>query len=125
MWGFVSVMLVLLFMFLGETQSYPDLPGYTVDRAIAVHSTAMPGAQKEDAMQINVSRDGRLFFRNAQVALQELPDQIRQGAKNGAEKRIYLAVDARAKYGDVAVVLDQIRLAGIEKVSFLTERPYP
>jgi len=52
-----------------------------------------------------------------------LPEEIRQGVRNGAEKRTYLNADARAKYGDTIAVLDQIRLAGIEKVSLLTEQP--
>jgi biopolymer transport protein ExbD len=37
------------------------------------------------------------------------------------KKGIYLAVDARAHYGDVKSVLPQIQLAGIEKVCFPTD----
>jgi hypothetical protein len=70
----------------------------------------MPGAEREDAMQISVTRDGRIYFRNNIIMLQDLPEQIRQGVQNGAEKRIYLNADARAKYADVLAVLDQIRV---------------
>jgi len=48
---------------------------------------------------------------------------IRQGVRIGAANRIHLNVDARAKYGKIIAVLVQIRLAGIENVSFLTEKP--
>jgi len=72
-------------------------------------------------MQISVTRDGHVYFRIHRIMLQYLTEEIRQGVRNGAEKRIYLNVDARAKYGDTTAVLDQIRLAGIEKVSLLTE----
>jgi biopolymer transport protein ExbD len=44
-----------------------------------------------------------------------------KGIRNGAEKRIYLNMDARSKYGDTIAVLNQIQLAGIKNVSF----PYP
>jgi biopolymer transport protein ExbD len=121
MWGFVSIMLVLLFILLPMT---PD-PHHsvTVDRPPAHHSTVMPGALREDAMQISVTRDGSVFFRNRRVLGSELASEIRAGLRKGAEKKVYLMVDARAIYGAAIPVLDQVRLAGIEKVSFLTEQP--
>jgi biopolymer transport protein TolR len=118
MWGFVSIMLALLFMFLPITPDAPRL--VSVDLPPAYHSTSMPGALREDAMQISVTRDGKVYFRNDQIMLQNLPEEILKGVQNGAEKRIYLQVDARAKYGDAIAVLAQIRLAGIERVSVLT-----
>jgi biopolymer transport protein ExbD len=54
---------------------------------------------------------------------EDLADEIRKRIRNGVEKKVYLAVDARAKYGDAKAVLNQIRMAGIENVSFLTEEP--
>ena len=95
-----------------------------VDWPLAIHSSPMPGANREDAIEIMLTRDGRVFFGNHQVTVEELPDEIRERVKNGAEKRIYLAADARAKYGDVKAVLDEIGRAGFEKVSFLTHEPY-
>src|SRR5439155_333918 len=93
-------------------------------RAIAAHSSPQPGAQKEDAMLISITRDGRVFFRDHRIARADLANEIREGMHNGAEKKVYLVVDARAKYGDAIPVLTQIRFAGIENVNFLTEEPY-
>lgn len=84
----------------------------------------MPGALKEDGMKIGVTRDGHVFFGSSHIAPADLPNFIRESVGNGAERKIYLAVDARAKYGDVIVILNQIREAGIEDVAFLTEKPY-
>lgn len=84
----------------------------------------MPGANREDAMEITLTRDGRVFFGNHQVRVEELAGEIGERVKNGAEKRIYMAADARAKYGDVKAVLDEIGRAGFEKVSFLAHEPY-
>ena len=75
-------------------------------------------------MQISLTRDGRLFFRNDKITIQDLLEEIRKGIRNGAEKRIYLNIDARSKYGDTLAVLDQIRQAGIENVSFLKQKPF-
>jgi biopolymer transport protein ExbD len=119
MWGFVSMMLALLFMFLPiTTDTHRSVP---VDRPHAYHSASMPGALKEDALKVMVTRDGKIYFREHHVVLEDLPNQIREGLQSGAERKVYIAVDARAKYGDVPAVLDKIRLAGVEKVAFLTE----
>ena len=123
-WGLVGVMLILLFIFMTVPQPYPH-HGMAVDHAAAAHSTLMPGALKEDAMKIMITRDGSVYFRNHRVVAESLPDEIRESVQNGAERKIYLLVDQRAKYGDTEKVLDQIRLAGIREVSFLTDQPYP
>ncbi len=122
MWGFVSVMLALLFLLMPWTVVHPRGP--TADLAIARHSTPMPGALREDTLKITITRDGMVFFRDYRVMPKDLADAIRKGVGNGAEKRVYLKADARAKYGDVTAVLDQIRLSGIENVTLLTETPY-
>jgi len=90
---------------------------------VARNSTSLPGALKEDAMVIKVSRDGTVFFRDRRIAAEDLPKEIRDRVQNGAENRIYLAVDARAKYGDAKQVLDQIHLAGVQNISLLAESP--
>ena len=123
MWGFVSVMLVLLFL-LGSPVLVIVHPRYTnVDLAPAVHSKPLPGALKDDAIRISVSRDSHVFFRDHRLALEDFPNEILEGLRTGAEKKVYVKVDARAKYGNVSAVLEQIRLAGIENVAFLTETP--
>jgi len=83
----------------------------------------MAGALKEDALQVTVARDGQVYLRDFHLMCEDLADEIRKRMRNGVEKKVYLAVDARAKYGDAKAVLDQIRMAGIENVSFLTEEP--
>jgi biopolymer transport protein ExbD len=119
MWGFVSVMLVLLFLLMPLTVVDPRGPA--ADLFGARHSTRMPGALREDALSVVMTRDGAIYFREHRVAPEDLPNEIREGLRNGAERKVYLAVDTRAKYGEVPAVLEKIRLAGVEKVAFLTE----
>jgi len=122
MWGFVSIMLALLFMFLPGTTDTPR--SASVDRPLAYHSTSMPGALKEDAILVSITRDGNIFFRDQRIRRLELANEIREAVRSGAEKQVYLVVDARARYGDAILVLAQIRFAGIENVNFLTDEPY-
>jgi biopolymer transport protein ExbD/biopolymer transport protein TolR len=92
-----------------------------VDIPAARHSSLKPGANREDALIVAVSRDGSIYLDDARVAPDDLPDQLREAIRYGTQKAVYVKADSRAKYGDVKAVLDKIHLAGIEKVTFLTE----
>ena len=118
LWPFVGVLLVLLMMFLmGVMPIYP--PSIPVDLPSSFHATAQPKARAEDAMKVYVTRDGRVYFRNTGLQVKELPILIRNAVQEGAERKIYLAVDSRARYSDAAAVVEQIGNAGIGEICIL------
>ena len=121
-WGLVGILLALLFAFMVSTS--PTHSVTAVDRFPAVNATSKPRALREDAMRITVMADGRIYFGNRRVAAEELPDRIREGVANGAERKIYMVVDNRAKYSGAEKVIAQIRLTGIHDVTFLTDQPF-
>ena len=120
MWGFVSVMLALLFLLMPTMSFYNDLPIHGADLTETHHAVEIPKALREDAIRIEVDSDGTIYFRDQPVLSSQLPDLIRGGIRNGAERKVYFSADARAKYGRVLQVLDGIQLAGVEEVCFLT-----
>jgi biopolymer transport protein ExbD len=85
----------------------------------------MPDAGREDALIVTVTRDGTLYFRTDQVALRDLPTQIRQALQEGAHPTVFIHADARAKYGDASVVIDEVRQAGIQHIAIITEQSQP
>ena len=121
-WGAMGLALAPLCTFL--ITPTPSHHGITVDRVPAVHATSMPGAMREDAMKIMIMMDGVIYFGNHRVTAEELPEEIRERVRNGAERKVYLVVDQRAKYSNAEKVLDQVRLAGIPEISILTGQPY-
>jgi biopolymer transport protein ExbD len=84
------------------------------------HAKPLPGANREDALRLNLMRDGMLYLEYERVSMTDLPAVLRERVKNGSERKVYLSIDARARYGDTKAVLNQIRVAGIENVSILT-----
>jgi biopolymer transport protein ExbD len=118
LWPFVGILIALLCMFLVNTS---PSHGLSVDRARSFHAIAQPGALREDAMQVLVSRDGSVFFRRYAVTPDQLADRVRSALREGAEKKIYLSVDARSRYGDTVVVVDELRKAGIDRICFITD----
>ncbi len=83
----------------------------------------MPAAVRDDAMRVMVTRDGTIYFGNSKVASEELAEQIRRRLHSGAPHKVFLLVDQRARYGDLSVVLDEVRHAGIQDIALLEEFP--
>lgn len=119
---FLGVFLVLLFIFMSITQPL-DNSGPPVTFPKAQTATLQPGAVREDAIRIAVTRDGRCFFDSSKAEPRELPSLIRTAMRGGSERKVYLLADSRAKNGDVEIVVDQIRLSGITDVVILTNKP--
>jgi len=72
-------------------------------------------------MHRSITRNDKVFFRTDLVRPDQLPAQIRESVSQGSEKKVYVRADARAKYGWVAEVLDNVCSAGVEKIGFLVE----
>jgi biopolymer transport protein TolR len=101
MWPFAGVMVAILVVLMG---SVPP-PHYHVwvptDLPQSVYAASRPKATREDAIRITLTRDGSVFYRNTKVLPGALPDLIRKSEQEGSERRVYLAADAKARYGDV------------------------
>ena len=119
LWPLVGIAIVLLIvMMVGIPTPHH---GIAADLVRIKHAQRLPGTTREDAMRVVVTRDGRVYFGNAQIQTDELPEKLRERLRAGAEKRVYMQVDSRAQYGDVRTVLNEVNLAGVEKVSFVTQ----
>src|SRR5215471_1172007 len=106
----VDVMLVLLIIFMVVTPMLQK--GITVDLAQVNNPEQMPDADKEDALLVAVMRDGRVFFGNDQIAPDQLTNKIKDRIATRADKRVFVRADARAKFGAVVQVVDNVRSAG-------------
>ena len=115
-----DIMLVLLIIFMVITPMLQK--GVTVDMAKAQNAHDMQAADKDDAVIIAITRDGKTFLGNRQVALEEITNDVKDLISDRLDKTVYIRSDSRAKYGDVVKVVDTIRAAGVEQVGLLTQR---
>jgi biopolymer transport protein TolR len=116
----VDVMLVLLIVFMVITPMLQH--GVSVDLAPVNNPEPMQDADKEDALLVAVMRDGKIYFGNDQVQADQLTQRIKDKIANKADKRVYLKADARAKFGSVVDVVDNVRAAGVDDLGLLTEQ---
>jgi biopolymer transport protein ExbD/biopolymer transport protein TolR len=115
----VDVMLVLLIIFIVITPMLSK--GISVDMAKTNNPSAMQAADKEDAVLVAISRDGRTYLGTDQMSPDSLPGKVKDLLTNRLDKTVYLRADARARYERVVEVVDNLRAAGVDQLGLLTE----
>jgi biopolymer transport protein ExbD len=115
-----DIMLVLLIIFMVVTPMLQK--GVSVDMAPVNNPRDMQDADKDDAIIVAVSRDDNIYLGNNKIAKEEITPQIKDKIANKLDKTVYVKSDARAKYGTVVAVVDEIRSAGVDQLGLLTEK---
>ena len=116
----VDVMLVLLIIFMVITPMLNNKVNVELPQANA--AIIMDNANKEDAVIVAVTRDGRTYLGGDQVTLDDLGPKISSKLENKTDKQVYLRADIRANYGKVMDAVDQIRTAGVSELGMITEK---
>ena len=119
MTAFLSIQVVLLFLFMAAVVNYPDLPTNGADLPKVNHTVLMKAANREDALVVVVQRDGRIWLGSEKVSPERLSGAIREGVRRGSERKVYVRADAHATFGRMKEVLGAVSSAGVEKVGFL------
>ena len=115
-----DIMLVLLIIFMVVTPMLQK--GVSVDMAKADNAQDMQDADKDDAIIIAVTRDGKLFLGSSQIQLDEITGKVKDLISNRLDKTVFVRSDSRAKYGDVVKAVDEVRSAGVDHLGLLTEK---
>src|SRR6266851_5693174 len=115
-----DIMLVLLIIFMVVTPMLQK--GVSVDLANVNNPHDMKDADKDDAIVVAVTRDGKIYLGNTPLTKEDITSQVKDRLSARLDKTVYVKSDARAKYGDVVAVVDEIRSAGVDQVGLLTER---
>jgi biopolymer transport protein ExbD/biopolymer transport protein TolR len=121
----VDVMLVLLIIFMVITPMLQH--GVTVEMVKAKNPIAMKDADKEDAVMVGITRDGKVVLSpgNTQMLPSDLPNKVKDLLTNKLDKTVYIKADMRAKYELVEDVIDNLRAAGVDQLGLLTEQMNP
>ncbi|MEO6911067.1 MAG: ExbD/TolR family protein [Edaphobacter sp.] len=116
----VDVMLVLLIIFMVITPMLNNK--VNVDLPTAVAAVVMENANKEDAVVVAITRDGRTFLGANQVTTDDLGPKISALLEKKTDKQVFMRADQRASYGKVMDAVDGIRSAGVNQLGLLTEK---
>lgn len=116
----VDVMLVLLIIFMVITPMLTNK--VQIDLATVKNPIAMPDAEKDDAVVIAITRDGKLFLGQNLVSATELSQQVADRLANKTDKTVYVRADSRAQFKAVENAIDDVRAGGVDQVGLLTQR---
>ena len=116
----VDVMLVLLIIFMVITPMLNNK--VNVDLPTATAAVVMENANKEDAVMVAVTRDGKIFLGGDQITVDAMGATIASKLEKNPEKKVYLRADNRAMYGKVMDAIDGVRAAGVSDLGLLTEK---
>lgn len=119
----VDIMLVLLIIFMVVTPMLQKT--MSVDMVKAQNPRDMVDADKEDAVVIAITRDGKMFIGNTPTTPEEMTTKVKDMLADKVDRTVYIKSDARAKYGDVVKAVDNVRAAGVESLGLLTQRLKP
>jgi len=116
----VDVMLVLLIIFMVVTPMLQK--GISVDMAPVNNPEQMPDADKEDALLVSITRDGKVYFGSEQIQVDNLTTKVKDRLANKPDKRVYVKADMRTRFGGVVQVVDSVRAAGVDDLVLLTDQ---
>jgi biopolymer transport protein ExbD/biopolymer transport protein TolR len=115
-----DVMLVLLIIVIVVTPMLQK--GLSVDLANTTNPVDMKDADRDDAVLVAVTRDGTYFLGQDPIRLEDVGTRINDLLSGRLDRTVFIRSDRRAKYGDVKILVDNVRTAGVDKVGLLTER---
>jgi biopolymer transport protein ExbD len=116
----VDVMLVLLIIFMVVTPLLQK--GVSVDLAKVQNPRPMADADKEDAVVLAITRDGKIYLGSDKIALDRITPTVKDRISSKLDKTVFVKSDSQAKYGDVVSVVDAVRAAGVDSLGLLTEK---
>ncbi|MGA1984862.1 MAG: biopolymer transporter ExbD [Candidatus Sulfotelmatobacter sp.] len=116
----VDVMLVLLIIFMVVTPMLQK--GISVDMAPVNNPEQMPDADKEDALLVSITKDGKVYFGSDQIQVDNLTQKVKDRLANKQDKRVYVKADMRTRFGYLVQVVDNVRAAGVDDLGLLTEQ---
>src|ERR1700752_3286494 len=92
----VDVMLVLLIIFMVVTPMLQK--GVSVDMAKVDNPTPMEDADKEDALLVSITRDGKVYFGTEQITTENLTTKVKDRLASKQNKTVYVKAELRARY---------------------------
>lgn len=111
----IDIMFFLLASFMMVSLTMVKLQSIKMDLPTATQATK---DFKPDLVNISVDKQGDIFIEKERKTLVEMHDYL---VKRVAEKKdipVYISGDKAASHGAVINVLDMVRRAGVQKVSF-------
>lgn len=115
-----DIMLVLLIIFMITAPLISQ--GVTVNLPKAKNPLDAPEADREDAVILALTREGRMFFNKTPISEGELEEKLQDWFSSKSEKWMFIRSDNAVPYGRVVDVVNICRESGIERIGLMAEK---
>ncbi len=117
----VDVMLVMLIIFMVITPMLTK--GMSVELVKTKNPMAMKNADKDDAILISVTKDGKVYLGSDNFSnLNELGVKVKDRLSAMQDKTVYMKNDSRARFERIVEVIDNLRGFGVDQLGLITEQ---
>jgi biopolymer transport protein TolR len=114
----VDVMLVLLVIFMVTAPILQQ--GYPVDLPKA---QGVPLVGEEEHLVVSVTSGGDVYLNDTAITAPELTKKLAAIQRVHPGRRVFLRADAKSSYGEVARVMEAIRMSGLTRLGMVTDVP--
>ncbi len=111
----VDVMLVLLVIFIITAPLFT----HAVKLELPTASSA-PAPEKPESITLSINAEGKLFWNNAAVSLDELGTRFATAAQKKPQPELQLRADKSTRYEVIAQVMSAAQTNGLTKIGFVT-----
>ncbi|AVZ80326.1 biopolymer transporter ExbD [Zoogloeaceae bacteirum Par-f-2] len=111
----IDVMLVLLIVFMITAPLLTH--GVKIDLPAA---SSAPNLEKPETVTLALDSEGRLFWNDQPLAEADLAARLAQAAAATPQPELHLRADRDTRYQKIAEVMSAARLAGVQKMGFIT-----
>lgn len=111
----IDVMLVLLIVFMITAPLLTH--GVKIDLPAA---SSAPSMEKPETVTLALDSEGRLFWNDQPLAEADLAARLAQAAAATPQPELHLRADRDTRYQKIAEVMSAARMAGVQKMGFIT-----
>ncbi len=111
----VDVLLVLLVIFIITAPLFT----HAVKLELPTASSA-PAPEKPESITLSINAEGKLFWNNAAVSLDELGTRFATAAQKKPQPELQLRADKSTRYEVIAQVMSAAQTNGMTKIGFVT-----
>ncbi len=110
----------LLLIFFTVSATFMDQPALDINLPqipeVGEKSPKEPGIL--DDMEIYLTPQREIYFGDKPIRLDDIETQIKESLKHGSNNKLIFTADSLASYGIAIQILDRVRKAGVDSVSF-------
>lgn len=115
---FVDVMLVLLIIFMVAAPMMVQ----GVDVSLPETRTVESLNPDQEPLVIVVDKDGGVHINDMEVGARQLGEKLKKIFENRASPEVFLRADRNVPYGQVVMVMSEIRSAGVQKLGVVAQQ---